>query len=156
MNTPAPLTGRSPWPYAIAVWMTLFATGVAGFIVFAQGHRMDLVAADYYEQEIRYQGRIDSVDRARALRKEAAVEYANGSLRITLPTEHANRHPSGTVHLYRPSNAKLDQHIKLAVGASAEQRLDAKSLLPGLWRVRVAWTVGADEFFHEDTVIVGP
>ncbi len=146
---------RSFWPYAIIVWMALFATGVFSYIVFAQGNRMELVGADYYEQEIRFQKRIDSVDRTRAVQKEIVVGYSKGWIHIALPAEHAKRNPSGSIHLYRPSNSRLDQHFPLSLGASGEQQLDAKALQTGLWKVRVSWLVGKDEFFFDQSIVVG-
>jgi hypothetical protein len=137
MNTPAPKPARSFWPYAIIVWMTLFATGVFSYIVFAQGHKMDLVGADYYDQEIKFQQQIDRVDRTRAVERQVAVTFADGAIRIALPPEHVGQNPTGTVHLYRPSNAKLDQRLPLALDATAAQRIDAQNLLPGLWKVRI-------------------
>lgn len=154
MNTPAPKPARSFWPYAIIVWMTLFATGVFSYIVFAQGHKMDLVGADYYDQEIKFQQQIDRVDRTRAVERQVAVTYADGAIRIALPTEHAGQNPTGTVHLYRPSNAKLDQHLPLALDAAAAQRIDAQNLLPGLWKVRITWKAGDQEFFHDQSVVL--
>lgn len=155
MNTADPKPARSFWPYAIIIWMSLFATGVFSYIVFAQGNRMELVAADYYEQEIRYQTRIDSVDRTRAVQKDVAVGYEKGRIRIALPVEHAKQNPTGSIHLYRPANSKLDQLVKLAVGASGEQQVDAKSLQAGLWKVRVSWLVGKEEFYFDKSIVVG-
>lgn len=155
MNSPALQSTRSLWPHAIIIWMSLFASGVVSYIVFAQTNRMELVGADYYEQEIRFQQRIDSVDRTRAVQKDVTVGYDKGLIRIVLPAEHAKQNPTGGIHLYRPSNSKLDQHVKLVVGPSGEQQLDAKSLQGGLWKVRVTWTVGKDEFYFDQSIVVG-
>lgn len=155
MNTTASRPARSFWPYAIIIWMSLFATGVFSYIVFAQGHKMDLVGTDYYDQEIKFQQQIDRMDRTRAVEREVAIAYVDGSIRVALPPEHVRQKVTGTVHLYRPSNAKLDQHFPLSLGAEAAQSIDAKALQPGLWKVRVTWKVGGEEFFHDKSVVVG-
>ena len=154
MNTPAPQPPRSLWPYAIIAWMALFATGVFSYIVFAQGHKMDLVRADYYDEEIKFQQQIDRVNRTKAVERQVAITRAEGAIRIVLPPEHARQKPTGTVHLYRPSNAKLDQQIPLSLGGEAVQNIDTKSLQSGLWKVRVTWKVGDEEFFHDQSVVL--
>lgn len=155
MNTPAPQPPRSFWPYAIMIWMALFAAGIFSFIVVAQRNHVDLVGPDYYDQEIKFQQQIDRVANTRAVQREVSIRYAAGEIDIALPAEHARRNLTGTVQLYRPSDASLDQNVPLAVGETGGQKIDAKTLRPGLWKVRVTWKVGAEEYYFAQSVVVG-
>lgn len=159
MNTMNPTIpypqSRSLWPYAIIAWMALFATGVVSYIVFAQGHRMELVRADYYEQDVRFQERMDRVERTRAMPHPVSVAHAGGRITLTLPAEHARAGAVGTVELYRPSDARLDRELPLAVDAHGGQTIDARDLRPGLWKVRVSWTAAGEDYFHDESVVIG-
>lgn len=155
MTPSAPPHPRSFWPYAIMIWMAIFATGVFSFIVFAQRNHVDLVGADYYAQEIQFQKQIDRVANTRAVKREVSIRYAAGEIDLALPAEHARQNPTGTIQLYRPSDASLDQQVLLEVGSDGGQKIDAKKLLPGLWKVRVTWKAGGEEYFFDQSIVVG-
>ncbi len=149
--------GRNLWPYGIAAAFGLFLAGTAGLIVLAAFHRPELVTADYYEQELRYQQTYDSRARTAALGAEAAVTFDEAArrIRVTLPPRHAALRPAGAIHLYRPAAASADRRVALAPDAEGRQELDARDLAPGLWRIRVEWTV-ADEAYALERQLVLP
>ena len=146
---------RSPWPTVIVVFFIVFALFLASFIAWAIRQREDLVAANYYENEIRYQQQLDRLNRSQPFAGESIVTFdpAQRSIVITLPTAQAQG-AAGRVHLYRPSDARLDRELPLAVNAKGVQNLDAKTLRGGLWKVRVQWTAGGQEYFIERMVLV--
>jgi hypothetical protein len=151
---PAP-TRDSVWPYALIGWFVIFVSAIAAFITWAVGQNVDLVRSDYYDSEIRYQEQINRLNRTTPLQAATRVEfdYAGQQVRVVLPREHVTA--AGTIHLYRPSNARLDRHLPLALGADGAQTLDARSLESGLWKVGVLWKVGSEEFYFEKPLVIG-
>lgn len=156
-NAIKPAPPRSLWPYAIIGWFALFGTAMAAWIVVAVRNDMDLVSADYYEREILHQRQIDRQARTHPIQSEVKVAYDDAQQRITvaLPASHAAQ-ARGKINFYRPSDAKLDREAKLSVNAGGEQALDAKPLRPGLWKVRVQWTVAGEEYFFDQAVTIAP
>lgn len=156
-NAVEPPRERSLWPYAIVGWFVVFGSAMAAWIVVAVRQNLDLVRADYYEHEIRYQQQIDRQARTQPLGSTVQVAYdaAQQHIRIALPATHAAQ-ARGRINFYRPSNAKLDREVKLTVNAAGQQTLDAKPLQPGLWKVRVQWTAGSEEFYFDQTVVIAP
>jgi hypothetical protein len=154
-NATKPTSPRSPWPYAIIGWFAIFGTAMAAWVVVAVRNDMDLVSADYYEQEILHQRQIDRQARTLPVQSEVKVAYDAAQQRITvaLPAAHAAL-ARGKINFYRPSNAKLDRELKLSLDSAGEQTLDAKPLQPGLWKVRVQWTVAGEEFYFDQTVVI--
>ena len=146
----------NPWPWGIVVAFGVFIPATAGLIVLACLQRDHLVRADYYEQEIRYQGQMDCLDRTRRLGSQVSVGYDPGTqhIRISLPVAHARQPVQGRIQLYRPSEAGLDQYFNLELDTSGSQLLDARALRPGLWKVRVSWTVANLEYALDEPVVV--
>jgi hypothetical protein len=146
---------RNLWPLGIIVTLVLFASGTVGLIVMACSQKTELVSSNYYEQEIRYQTRIDSLGRAQQLGTRASVTYdaASRHITISLPAEQARR-AAGQIQLYRPSAAGLDQELKLEPGPDGVQTLEAKDLLPGPWKVRVSWTVEGQEYLIDQKIVI--
>jgi nitrogen fixation protein FixH len=145
------------WPYGIITAFLIFIAGTIGLIVLACTHRTDLVSADYYEQEIKFQSRLDQLRRTRELNANGLVAYdaAKQQIAIALPTEQGRDAVSGRVQLYRPSAAGLDRQIALAPDASGIQIVEAKDLRPGLWKVRVSWRVGDNDYFMDQKIVIG-
>ncbi len=146
---------RNLWPTAIIGFFTLAIIFIVSFIAWAVRQREDLVSADYYEREVRYQTQLDSMNRSQSLAIQTVVTFepTQQTIVITLPAAQL-RGATGSVHLYRPSDARLDRELPLALDAEGVQRLDAKPLRDGLWKVRVKWNNAGQDFFLDQPVIV--
>jgi hypothetical protein len=152
-----PLKPRNLWPIAITAFFIVVFTCLVGLIVFATRQRVDLVRADYYEEEIRFQQQLDRVNRTQRLSQPAAVGYDAAQRCITINLSPSPLGPvAGQIHLYRPSDARLDQELPLILGADGTQRLDASKLRGGLWKVRVQWAVANQEYYLDQPVVIRP
>ncbi|MFO1501333.1 MAG: FixH family protein [Verrucomicrobiota bacterium] len=152
---PPQAKGGESWPRVITGVFIVFFAGLVAFIVFANRHSVDLVQADYYEQEIQYQHRLDRVNRTLRAGQPMAVNYDGATRHIVLRLAVAeSQSVAGQIHLYRPSNAQLDQQIPLALDAQGIQKLDSTRLRPGLWKVRVEWQVGGEGFYIDQPIVV--
>jgi hypothetical protein len=147
---------RNPWPVALIGFFVLFVVYIAGFIIFSVFHREELVAADYYNQEIRYQEQINRLQQTGALQGKLQVAYdpVQQQITLTLPPEHMRAAATGRIHLYRPSAAGLDQHHALTVNAAGLQHLDGRSLAAGLWRIRVTWSAEGRDYQCEQSLVI--
>ncbi len=156
MSTLKPRPGRNLWPLGIIFAFVLFVGGTVGLIVMASLHSEELVSADYYAQELRYQQQMERQDRARALPEPARIAYdaATQTITITLPPLQASQHPTGTIQLYRPSAAGQDRKLELKLDAAGRQILSVRELSPGLWRVRVNWTCEGQDYAAEQKVVL--
>jgi nitrogen fixation protein FixH len=152
-------SGWNPWPWSILAFFCLLVPAVVAYVVFASRQTMDLVRKDYYEEELRFQHQIDAQSRAASAGKPAHVEFDGQQrvLRVSIPSlSGVGRSSSGSLELYRPSDATLDRRVALAPGVDGVQQVDARGLRPGLWRVKLSWTAGQQEFFHADSVVIPP
>jgi hypothetical protein len=153
MSNPTPT--RNLWPASIIGFFIVAVIFLGSFVVWAMRQREDLVSADYYEREVRYQQQLDSMNRSHGLAAQVVVTFdpAQQAIIITLPAGQTQG-ATGRVHLYRPSDARLDRELPLALNAQGVQRLDAKELSGGLWKVRVKWNANGQEYFLDQPVIV--
>lgn len=138
---------KNPWPIALTFIILAFVAAMVTFVIWSLGHRVDLVAPDYYEQEIRYQDQIDREERTNELSSEYGLfhDAATGSLIVRIPPEHAAA--EGTIELYRPSDAALDREFPLSVHGDGRQEISLSSFAAGLWRARLRWTHQTNEYF---------
>ncbi len=147
----------NPWPVSIIAFFTLAVCGAVTFVIFCSRQQVDLVAADYYEQEIRYQDQIDRANRATSLQAPAKVDYnaVTRLITVSLPADHLQQSLKGWIQLYRPSAASLDQKLPLAVDAGGRQNIDGKILTDGLWHVRVSWNLNGADYYFDQILVIG-
>lgn len=158
MEPSSPVPRPTLWPLGIVAAFALFILGTAGLIVFSTFHREELVTADYYEQELRHQEQINRLERTQPLRDQVGVAYSpeRQQLVISLPPQHAAPHPTGSIHLYRPSAAREDRHFDLDLDPLGRQTLDTRELHAGLWRVRIRWTAEGRDYALDERIVVSP
>jgi hypothetical protein len=151
-------TSRNLWPLGIVVTLTCFVAGSITLVVMASMQRVELVSPDYYERELKYQGHMDRVERTHHSADQASVAYdASGScITVSLPADQAHRDVIGRIELYRPSAAGMDRTVNFQPDADGVQRLSAAGLAPGLWKVRVSWKVGDEDYFLDQKVVIAP
>lgn len=154
MNSTKP--AFNPWPYGIVATFVVFIASTAALIAFICQHSMDLVSPDYYEQEIRYQGRLDELNRTSAVRAQTRVEFdaATRRIRVALPPAHSGGRPSGRLELYRPSAAGLDRQLELDPDTTGQQTFEANDLAAGAWKARLSWSVNGQKYFVEELLMV--
>ncbi len=148
----------NPWPYGVTAFLCVFFGCVVCFGVYAVRQRVDLVRPDYYEEDLRYGKQYDRLRRTLDVSRDVAVRHTptTQEISLTLPVAHARDGSQGSIQLYRPSDARLDQEIPLAVNTAGRQLVDASKLKPGLWKVRVTWKTGGAEYFHGTTLVIPP
>jgi nitrogen fixation protein FixH len=111
-----------------------------------------MVSENYYEQELKYQDRINAVNRAVNCGVTITSDASKKSVVIALPAVQVAQNISGSIQLYRPSAPALDQKVRLEPKADGTQRLDTSRLAAGLWVVRVKWVAGGENYFLEQKI----
>jgi nitrogen fixation protein FixH len=145
-----------PWPVSIIVFFSLAIIGCVSFVIFCTRHPVDLVASDYYDQEVRYQDRLESLNRTRGAQAgSVSLDAARKAILVHLPREHVASGLSGQVELYRPSAQQLDKRFPLRPGTDGVQTIDAAGLPDGLWKVRVSWAAGGQSYQLEEKIVLG-
>jgi nitrogen fixation protein FixH len=140
---------KSLWGYGIAAVYTTFALATLSFVAFTMTQKVELVATDYYAQEVAYEKQIQRVRETRDLANAVTCALtADGQfIRLQMPPEMAAA--QGTVLLYRPSESALDQELKLNLDDDGSQTISTAKLTKGAWRVKVTWAHAGREFYSE-------
>lgn len=146
----------NPWPYGIIAAFVVFISGIVAMIVAASADRVDLVSRDYYEQEIRYQGRVDQLRRTQPFADQIGVTFdeATRQVRIQLPRAHASAGATGTVEFYRPSQATDDHAHPMVVDGEGRQTIPVAELASGLWKVRLGWSAGGLDYYADRELVI--
>ena len=141
------------WPITITAWFLIVISSLVGFAFWSSFHKVDLVTEDYYEQELRHQDQIDREKRTRLLSAPPSIDYDAQQDQLIV-TFAAATQVTGSVTMYRPADASLDASHDLDLSSDGGYVLDTASMAPGLWRVRLNWETGGQEYFTEKAIVL--
>ncbi len=137
------------WSYKIAFLYIGFVVVILTGVIGSTFQDFDLVKEDYYEAEIAYQDRIDEIQHFIALEAKPVIALQEGLIEIRFPD--ALQAASGTVHLYRPSDAELDKIIPLELKDGIQQ-IPTALLKKGRWRVQMEFEALGTGYYQEQSV----
>jgi hypothetical protein len=137
------------WGKGIIITLVAFGILMIGMVTFCiKQDDIHLVTQNYYEEEIKYQDQIDKMINANQLDHEVLV-YDN---QLKIVDLHLPIGSKGTIHLFRPSDARLDQKIAFDITDLTVNSVDVKSLKPGYWRIKLTWVENGIGYYKEEKI----
>ncbi|SFO51847.1 FixH protein [Algoriphagus ornithinivorans] len=109
---------------------------------------IELVTENYYEAEINYQDQIDKEKSTLALEREVLqFDAENQSLFLDLPVG-----ATGILHLFRPSDSKLDQKLTVEIKEENEKTVSIRNLQAGYWKAQLSWQENGESYYQEKKI----
>lgn len=141
------------WPYGIVLAFLIFCSFMIGFAVYSTKSKTELVAEDYYDQEIQYQQVIDGKNRMESLATTPALTIDAQQISVSLP-EALHSADSGHVRFYRPSNENFDYRVELADFNAGQLALTADKFVTGPYQVVMQFYLAGALYFHEERITI--
>jgi hypothetical protein len=138
----------------ITVAFVLFAGLIISLVVVCVRQDVPLVSADYYQQEIAYQARIDDITNAQVSANKVELQRLAGESKIVLLFGEGATATTGEIVMFRPSDARLDKKFDLALDDEGKFQMDTSSLKKGLWKMKISWQQGGKSYFEEKTIVI--
>lgn len=132
------------WGWRIAIFYGSFVVMMVGMVILAFQQDFDLVADNYYEQEIAYQGRIDQLTNASDDNQTVGVT-ANAE---TVELAFASNASDVKVHFFRPSDDTMDFLLEEA-DVDSEINVPMERFSKGKYLVKVEWKSNGKTYFQE-------
>lgn len=111
---------------------------------------LHLVVQNYYEEEVKYQEHIDRVINTHLLEYEILV--FDSQLKIV--DLHLPVGAKGTLHFFRPSDARLDKKMEVNITDSNANSIDVKELKAGYWKVKLTWSESGKDYYQEKNITI--
>jgi len=142
------------WGWKIVVLYSGFVVMTLAMVFYFMGHKVDLVAEDYYKQEIEYQDQIDKINNTKSLEQPIIFEFsaAQRIVKINFPSEHLTKGLNGKIHFFRPSDSSMDKMFDINPSENGEQVIAIGSLSKGLWKIKISWSAAEKEYYDEKII----
>jgi hypothetical protein len=143
-----------PWPRNIVVGMIVFMVGIIMIVAYTMTLDVNLVADDYYQQELAYEEQITRQKNTESLEAKPIFEKSADGKLIVLTFPADLKPDKGEITLYRPSDFTKDRRFELKLDEVNQQGFVAETLQPGLWRAKVLWQSGEKSYFQEFVIVI--
>ena len=142
------------WKAFIAAVYVSFISMILLLVGMSAGQKIDLVTDHYYEEELKFQGKIDKTQRATALAVPLSWKITESGLQIQYPATFTDSAISGHIRMYCPSDNRNDRQFAIEVKDS-RQTVALSQIPAGRYKIQVDWTGGNETYWNEGVVVIG-
>lgn len=141
------------WGAKIVLVYIVFIAGILFMVFKSSTQKTDLVTTDYYVKELKYQDKIDEMNRVQALSAPVELAIQNNEVIIQFPKDFSGKHLTGEAVLYCPSDENKD--IKNTFSLQDEP---LKIIIPaknkGLHELHLSWKDGTVTYYFEKKIFI--
>ncbi|KAA0992989.1 FixH family protein [Dyadobacter aurulentus] len=136
------------WGAGIAAVYLGFVIMILALVGMSTSQKIDLATDKYYDEELKFQEKIDKTQRALSLPQQLSWELAGDQIRIHFPENFTDNSISGKLKLYCPSNNQNDRTFELKA-AEQKQLISLKNVPEGRYTLQFDWQAGAETYWNE-------
>lgn len=112
--------------------------------------KVDLVTEDYYQQELKYQDKIDQKSNAAGLERGLKLEVSGSTIFLVFPPDHQSA--NGNVLVYRPSNKAYDKNFEIELDENSKMVITMKNSPVGLYKLKIDWSNENIDYYVEEDI----
>ncbi|SMO45652.1 FixH family protein [Solitalea koreensis] len=135
------------WGVKITILYISFVLFMAGLVYLAMQQKIELIAPDYYVQELKFQQRIDANRNANALKQAIDITTERRSIVLSFPKEFNQENTKGIAYLFRASDASKDLKLPIQINTEGKQVIASPKLVKGMYNLQLSWRSAGKEYF---------
>ncbi len=140
------------WGTKLMLVFGLFIAAMAGLVVMSMRQKIQMVAKDYYKEELKYQQVINATVLANQLSTTVEIIKQDDFIILQLPAEMKGELIKGTILFYYPADAAKDRELPLQINNNAQQLIPLSLFLPGKYTVKIDW-IHKDKQYYSEQVL---
>lgn len=144
-------TMKFSWGGRIVLLYGGFVALIITLVVGSMKQDFQLVADDYYQQEIQYQNVLNASKNQSELSTPARIFANETTLTIEFPEEFKGQFVNGNVHFYSPINEEWD---KIVPFTNVEERLEVPrdELVKTRYQIKLTWQADGKDYYQESDI----
>lgn len=134
------------WGNKLIIVFIVFAALMATLVYKATQAKFELVSKDYYQDELRYQDKIDGAANA-ALEAPISIQVNDEIISIEFPDAQKNANITGEAWFYCSVDATKDKRFVLSVDSTGIQRIERKRLQKGDYQIKISYEINQKKYY---------
>ena len=139
------------WGHGIALLYCSFAALILFMVYKASMQRSDLVAPDYYKQELSYQEKLIKTLNYNNAKEKIEFEQSVNLFKLKCNVAGPDK-VIGTVNFYKPDNKAMDRKFDIHLDSKNVFLINTGDLNKGIYLVQLDYSIGRVKFYHEETI----
>jgi hypothetical protein len=144
------------WGTKLTLVIATFMALMAAMVIYSFRQELNMVTDNYYEKDLRYQEQIEKIRNTSMLveKPSAVFRSADKIIAVHFPDKMMHNRIKGEIHLFRPSDHRMDQTYRISLDERGSQFINASAFSPGEWIIKLSWTDQHLEYYHEINIFV--
>lgn len=142
------------WGKSIVLAFVLFAGLIITMVYMSMQHDVNLVADNYYEEELAYEDQMNRIRNFESLVDKPSVKRIGSQIVLSFPSDVADNIQNGEIHFFRPSDHKVDKKIRIKLNQEYQQVFPVSAFGSGLWKTKLNWNDQGKEYFFEQKIVL--
>jgi len=140
------------WGNRLLIVFAGFALLIGTLVYKCMHQNFQLVSATYYDEELKYQDKIDGMHNA-ATAGNIILQQTDNFINIQMPDALKETKLSGQVYFYCPANASRDVKLALQI-TNGGMVIDKSKLIASNYTVKLSIQSGNKPYYYEQTIAV--
>lgn len=140
------------WGIKITVLYSSFVILIVTMVGMATKQKIDLVSSDYYEQELKYQDKINRINRTEALEQGISWSVQKDKLILSVPNQFKGKTITGKVYFFRPSDAGFDNTVEIPNDTLSNKEISTINMKKGMYKIQIDWKSDNNEYYNEGVI----
>ena len=137
------------WGKKILLIYVAFVLLVLVMVYFSMNQKVELVAPDYYAQELAFQNKIDARRNNANEGLSWNIVQTTNSVAIIFPDSVLAQSMKGSVLFFRASDADYDVKETIKLDAGGQQSIQLSKFIKGAYIVKIDWTIEGKNYFEQ-------
>lgn len=138
--------------HKIAIIYTLFAVGMASMLVMSMQFDHELVTENYYENELKYQGKKDAFGNMGEAPFQVLISKAGNDIHVQFEGLSPGHPPVGNLSLYKPDRAEYDEEHTLSLDDEGRMRVTPRAA-QGRYKVSLRFEVDGVDYYVQKEIV---
>lgn len=139
------------WGNRLVLVFIAFAALMFVLVYKAVNTRYELVSKEYYQDELRYQDKIDGIANAATI-SEVQILQDGEHLVVKLPEELEGQAVTGDIWLYCKTDAVKDLRLPLQVNETGRQFIPKAQLKSDKYLLKLTWQANEKKYYLEKEI----
>ena len=126
----------------------IFIAGILFLVFKSSSQKVDLVTENYYEQELKYQEKIDEAKRAQSLSSPLKYDLNENRLTIFFPNEMKGVKLNAQALVYYAADETKDKTYSLST-VNAKLIISLPVNDKGMYQLKMDWVAGSISYYSE-------
>lgn len=136
------------WGTRIVILYVGFVALIMTLVGMSMSQQVDLVADDYYQQELKYQQRIDDMKNTNELSHRVTSSSEGENFSLIFPEEFSNKKIEGNLHFYCEYDGNKDVKTPFTSEGNTFS-MNAKNISNGRYMLKLEWNTDGETYYQE-------